>query len=523
MFRMLPILCLLIISGSALAQTESSDEGWDDPSTSDEAGFGDDTPPKAGGDDEAGWGDDDTGFDNAGFADVIGTASVSQEKPRYFTISGTLRTDNAIWLERFDDNPFAKARQNLDLGISFKRGKVRAVGEVHLEYDLAYLVERKSYDRPTLNAYELQVEPREVYAAVGLGPFDLTVGRQVIAWGTGDVISPTDVVNPRDNREPGLADLDDLRIPVLATRLGLYAGSHKFEAMVVHEAFFGFRTPPLGPFSPLPAILGPMVTPALEGRTVRYVDQPGRFISNAQQLFFRWTYSGVGADVNVYLASVLLKDGVILLPDPMVLGGTGPIDLTLNHPRYTMIGQSSAFVVGEFLIHWELGLDLARQINAAGRDAMAIGVEEHNVFNAMFGMTYSGITDLTLALEIGQSLIADGRPKSQGAPIMVGDPVVVIGAAPQPLFPLDEPVYSLRALYSFFRQRMQFSGALTTFGVRAQLGWLMRAELAYSLRDALQVSLGYITYQPSDEPGFLIGLEKHDRIFAKLRWDFVLE
>lgn len=48
---------------------------------------------------------------------------------------------------------------------------------------------------PTEN-FHLSVEPRQVWAAVPLGPFDVTAGLQPLAWGTGYLFNPTSVVYP---------------------------------------------------------------------------------------------------------------------------------------------------------------------------------------------------------------------------------------------------------------------------------------------------------------------------------------
>ncbi|MDP6945441.1 MAG: hypothetical protein QF464_14935, partial [Myxococcota bacterium] len=90
-----------------------------------------------------------------------------------------------------------------------------------------------SYDTATLETYEWLVNTREVQLAASLGDFEVTVGRQIVAWGEGDMLSPIDVVNPRDMREPGQSDLADVRLPVLASRVGYFTGAHRFELMIV--------------------------------------------------------------------------------------------------------------------------------------------------------------------------------------------------------------------------------------------------------------------------------------------------
>ena len=97
-----------------------------------------------------------------------------------FWLTGFLRSDWALWAERFEENPLAKGRQSLDLLTGFSWRFLKLDVAVHAEYDVAYLVERDSYDDATLEAYEGLVNTREVQLAASLGDFELTVGRQIV-------------------------------------------------------------------------------------------------------------------------------------------------------------------------------------------------------------------------------------------------------------------------------------------------------------------------------------------------------
>lgn len=478
---------------------------------------------------EESWEEDD----GVGFEDV--TIEGEPEKitePSNLRISGFFRTDNALWVERFNDNPMAKARQNLDLNLRYAFKGVRLKASLHLEYDLAYLVQRDDYDDATLDAYEWLIQPRELMLAVALGPFDLTIGRQIVAWGEGEVISPLDVVNPRDDREPGLTDLEDARLPVLATRLAYSVAAHTFELMVVHESFFGLRSSPLGPFSPLSALLAADGAEAaglralLAERSIRFVNSPGRFVTNAQQAFFRWRYRGEGGDLALYAASVLFREGVLRLPAVEQLLAMEQIELLLEHPRYAVFGQSGALPLpAALLLRWEVSVDVQRPIN--GGDPAAFPPEytivRHTFLNLMAGLSYTGLENLNATFEFGQSLILDGAPSADGGPLSVDTgATVVVGRSPQLIAAVDAPVLALRVSYSLFRQRLELSAVGTVLGWTAQFGWLARAEVSYQLLDGLKLGLGYITYQPGRETGPFSGLDRHDRLFAKLRWDFLI-
>jgi len=531
---------LTLVLGVALpaathAQT-SDEDGWDDPS--DAVGFG--STPSDGGDaagwddpdDAAGFGssDDNAGFgdgdDAAGFGETSGDSNVAPsssssapDSAGSLVAKGFLRSRVGLWAERFDDNPLAKARQSADVDVRYQwRGQagdtavgLRLVGAVHLEYDAAYLIDRERFDEATLDAYESQIIGGETFAALSLGPLELTAGRQIVAWGHGNLLSPVDVVNPRDNREPGLSDLDDIRLAVLATRAGLFLGAHRLEAMVVHESFFGLRPAPLSEFSPLRAMIteDPTIAPIIEGRTLRYSSVPDRFATGASQYFGRWSYNG-SVDLSFYAASVLDKQGVTTLP-----AGANRVDNTITiplyHPRYTLVGHSGAMPAGNFVVRWEAAAELDRPFlgTDVANETFNLEILERDQVIGMLGFTYAGIDNGQIDIEAQQAYVFDNPDRD--------------GTSLQLLVPAEQPYFAAQYTQSFLRETLRITVVGTVFGATTFLGALGRAEISYDVRDDWQLGLGYVTYLPAKETiGPLYGLTTHDRIFASLRYDFLL-
>ncbi|MCB9788990.1 MAG: hypothetical protein H6744_20115 [Deltaproteobacteria bacterium] len=437
-------------------------------------------------------------------------------EPSPWAFTGFLRSDEALWVERFKGNPLAKARQSLDLALSYKAGIVRLLLTGHGEYDLAYLAQRDSYDKPTLRAYEWQVTTREAFLALSLGRVELTVGRQIVAWGEGDALSPLDVVNPRDLREPGLADLDDLRLATLATRIGWFRGAHRVEAMVIHESDFGYRPAPLSDYSPFRSAIDgdPTARDLLGDREVVWDDRQPRFAFDQQEGLLRWVMKGAGVDLGLYLATVLDDQGVVVLaPADIFDAGTSKLRIGLDHRRYTVIGHSGATSFGDFLLKWELGAELRRpfttgRIEDLSPEGIVAAIGQPNLFGradaellqTMAGLTWSGVTDLTLTLEISK-------------PWLLSD-------VDDLLFDANAPFIALRASWRTLRERVRLDGAFSMIGWTADLGWLVRVQATWAIRDALQLQGGFISYHPGDEFGPLTGLDRHDRVFLGLRWDF---
>jgi len=469
------------------------------------------------------FGDEDESFD-FGDEDADSAAATTEPPSDWrFSLAGFARSDSAVWAERFDTNPLAKARQSVDLtaGVSWRFLKLDVA--LHAEYDFAYLHERESYDAATLETYEWLLNTREVQLAASLGDFEITVGRQIIAWGEGDMLSPLDVVNPRDMREPGQSDLADMRLPVLATRVGWFTGAHRLELMIVHESDFGYRSPPRGPYSGLEAmmssgLLGEMDVGAMVADTElvnRHV-QP-RFALDQQEVYLRWVYKGEGVDLGAYFASFLDPQGVISLDkDGMLdamLGTSESSTMTLgfDHQRYHMLGVSGAWPHRSFLFKWEVSLDVRRPVGVLVDDQLVLASEiaipvqlpgsaPAEVVNLMAGVTWTGVEHLIVGVEFMK-------------PTLVDDP-------DRMLMDMNALTFSLRASYQALDDRLTISAVALFFGWYRQQGWLVRGDVTYDLLDTLQIGLGYISYQPGSEFGALFGLERHDRLFANVRWDF---
>jgi hypothetical protein len=458
------------------------------------------------GDDWGNEGDDDFSFGED-------TKIPTEPPPSNWSLGGFVRSDLALWAERLDDKPLAKARQSLDLKLSYRTGIFRMLLAGHAEYDAAYLIDRDDYDSATIETYEWDGESRELIAALSPGDFEITVGRQIVAWGEGDALSVLDVVNPRDLREPGLADLDDLRLPILATRIGWFPGSHRIEAMVIHESNFGKRPPPLGFFSPLPSLLAEAPPPNILGTRVNimnilaskefdYADKQSRFAWDQQQFLLRWVYKGSGFDLGLYGAYVADQTGVIALPDISTLINEIDIDIILDHPLFWVTGTSGAFVWDSWLFKWEIAAELERHINVGEGKTFppVIESETSNLIGGVLGVTWTGISNLSVSLEASKRWFFD-KPDNL-------------------LLDLHEPFITVRARYRMLRERLTLQAASLFFGLQAQMGWLARVEATYELADGLKLGLGYISYQPGDEFGPVRGLDEHDRVFAQLRWDF---
>ncbi len=460
------------------------------------------------GEDDA-WYNDDFGDEDAiGFDTPESGDQAAIEAPNPLSLDGAFRSQWGAWVERFSGNPFAKGRQNLDLQLRYTRDWFRLLISGHAEYDLAYLHQRSRYDSETLDEYEWLVDLRESVIHATLSWVQLSFGRQTVVWGEGDVLSPLDIANARDLREPGLSDLEDIRLPVLSTKVGVTADAYRIEAMMIHESFFGLRSPPLGPFSPWAEVVGRLdqvfegLEQGLRSRPLAFVDRPGRYSLKNQQGLLRVTRWGRGLDLGFYVASVLDRDGVFVPPTIEALFAPGPLEFVIAHPRYTLVGTSGALPLGDWLIKWELAASVNRALNvlAPAPDNRTHG--RATLLDGMLSWTYSGFSNTFIFLEFQQRFLLTELPKT--------------------LFSTKMPAVALRSRHTFLREDLELHLALSGIGWNFEGGWLARLELRFRAIDHLWASIGLTSYHPGRELSPLSGLNQHDRFFARFRYDFSL-
>lgn len=146
--------------------------------------------------------------------------------------------------------------------------RVRNEGIAKLKYDAAFLddkvtvkvVPRVRVDDDGLSystQQELEDEKKrrpvftleEAHVGAHFGAVDVTVGKQIFAWGTGDIVNPTDVMNPVDYTDL----LDSEKIGIFAVDASVYPTEETRLRLVLAPTFTPSRLPIAGKrFSLLP-------------------------------------------------------------------------------------------------------------------------------------------------------------------------------------------------------------------------------------------------------------------------------
>jgi hypothetical protein len=469
--------------------------------------------PTADSADAVGFGNDAN--DSVGFGDTAfspsaeTTPSLAASEPSPVKLSATLRLQLASRTAPFH---LAKARQLLDLRLEAHHAlgdsltlRFHAAG--HSEADFQVLAHPGDYSSATFDTYGWQVGPREIYAALEWSALELRIGEQIINLGQTDMLSALDIGNPRDLRDPLMTEPEDLRLPVLTSRLGLTLDRTRIEVMLIHEPYFGLRAPPLGEWNPLRKLIleDPTLGPALDGRNLRNRDVPGHRLLDldATQVHARVSWSGPGVDLSFLASDLLDPFGVPSLP-PASAFDAETIEVPVAHPRFFLFGHGGAWTLGPCILRWELAYEHDRPLTVTqiDRELMLWSIARVSALRGVLGLTYAPSTTTQAMLELSQAYLFEAPPTGTAL-----------------LFPAEAPQLAMRVNQMLFKERLTLAAFAYFIGVSPFNAWAARFDMRYDVTDDIEAAVGFTTYQPTGHFGVFYGFKGHDRLMFSLRWN----
>lgn len=347
-------------------------------------------------------------------------------------------------------------------------------------YDAAYEIKgRDKFTSEVLDNYENELEFRQVYILGSLSDhLDIKAGRQTVVWGKSDNIRVTDVLNPLDTREFGLTDIEDLRLPVVMTRVDAYTGSWNLTGIAVHEIRFNKNAEYGSDFYP-----GASPPPP--------EDKPSNSIDNTE---FAVAINGMfsGWDMALYWADIY-NDAA----HREVVAPGSPPQMELKHARLTMFGTALNVVKGNWLFKAETAhFDGVKFFNNAG--------QTYRRTDVLAGFEYSGFQDTTISIEAVNRYIHDFDAVLEQPPDNTTK---------------DEFQSVGRISRTFWNQTLTLTLLASTFGVTGQDGALQRFSAEYDVNDAVQVNGGVVLYHSGDLAHFRT-IGDSDRIYFEINYSF---
>lgn len=268
---------------------------------------------------------------------LLGSAALAQVK---YDLGGELSADFGVAVDGYIPVAAAGLTLRLDgeVGAGFFPDAV-FLAEVHARYDAA------NPDAP------FAVRLGRAYATAYLGPIDLSVGNQVVSWGSTDVLSPVDVLNPRDLSYP-IADPAKQKLATPMIRAVAHASGGVTVDVVLVPVFVASEVPGVRWQPGLDLPPGVIIV----GLSDPVVARPAVELAN-MQFGVRATLDlniGGGADVSaMYYRGFRHLPSVAYVPVPTAEPGQFIVQPLLAYDPIQVLGLDFSAVVGQFVLRGE--------------------------------------------------------------------------------------------------------------------------------------------------------------------------
>ena len=388
------------------------------------------------------------GFDDT----ATSTESDSVEENNAFGFTGKLTEQIAYSL--YSDTPHnaissLKSSLLLDYEHKFENGwRVKTNAKTY--YDAIYDIRgTDKFSKEELDELQSEMELYDAYVEGSITDnLDMKLGRQVVVWGRSDTIRVTDVLNPLDNRRPGMVDIEDLRLPVTMAKFDYFIGDWRITPIAILEQRFS-KNPPFGSvFNPLP-----IVTPANESYDdITYALSVGGEFS--------------GWDVNFYAAQVRNDEGQLILSSE-----TQPKP-SIAHDKIEMYGTALNVITGSWLFKTELAYFDGLKYSTTGN-------KEFSRTDVLLGVEYNGIADALISYDIVSRNIGQFDDR------LITEPI-----------PLQKNAYqhAFRVSADFMNATLKANYLISLFGEKLDEGGFQRAWVKYELSDGVNMNIGVVDY-----------------------------
>ena len=366
-------------------------------------------------------------------------------------------------------------------------------------YDALPEKNREAYDQYRQSLMENEL--REAYFQISpLSFMDLKLGRQIMIWGTADSLSVVDVLNPRDNRVPGLIDVEDARLPLNALKVDFYAGNWNLSAVAIPDIRFG-KNPDYGSeyyFYSIPDNF------SAENNILPKEEIPESGTENAEYgVSFQGNFSGW--DWMLYHADFYNDQPRVVFefnPPPL---GSGLETKSRVHDRLKLNGTGISLVSGSWL--WKAEAAQVSGFRFYGTD------QEYERQDLMFGIEYAGISDASLGFEISRRSYPDFDSILENPPNNADEHVV-------------QSAFNYRQ--DFWNQTLHLNSFALILGESWNKGTTARISLDYDWFDAFSVGGGWLVYQKGSDSeyssstslAFAKQISRNDRIFLETAYSF---
>lgn len=332
---------------------------------------------------------------------------------------------------------------------------------------------------------EVDLVVREGYLDYTRGRFDLRLGRQIITWGTGDLIFINDVFPKDYNAFYSGRPMEYLKVPVDGLKMGIASDVVSAEVLVI-PTFEANRLPDSRRFylyDPYPSV------------TNRTSERPDKRLRDVELAVRLYRYFG-STDVSLYAYR-----GFSRMPGirPDVL--PNPSALTYFYPELAVYGASASFTLLGGVANIEGGYYDSLE-DRSGTDPAV----ENSRWKFLAGYRKEIGTDFTVGLQYYMELMEDYNRYRNALP------------AGSPKDDRVRDYATLRLTKMLLYQTLK----LSLFGMYSPSDedYLLNPEGSYKLTDEITFTIGGNIFGGRTGVTPFGQLEKNDNVYANLRYEF---
>ena len=338
---------------------------------------------------------------------------------------------------------------------------------------------RFKYTQEFLDEYEDEVRADELFIRYSATPWvSITAGKQIVVWGTSDNLRVVDIINPLDNRELGIDDIENIRLASNMLKVDAQIDDWMLSGMIITEVEQD-QNPVYGsPYFVFPGKLPAFKSPKSE--------------RNKHSFEYALSLSGKISDIDVhsYIASIYNNQSHLELDLQ-----TGNVSRYLA--KLNMLGFTGTTGRGNWIYKSELAY-------FNGFKFMNSQDAEFARTDAMFGVEYYGLTDASLAIEVAYKKILNFKNIIESSPEM-----------PQE----TEQNFAIRFNGDYLHNSLHILVLAMASGPVGSDGNIIRLAADYDVRDAVTLTLGGVLFGGGES--FLFQqLSGNDQIFAKAKFSF---
>ena len=416
---------------------------------------------------------DDGGFDDGGFdqpTEVEYVAEIVPEKATSITGSVALdihyNTKNNLDYSRLNVNANIDIEHKMDNGSKI-RSNIKANKDLIFNSGLSNFTVTPSGYESDIGVDQLSIE-NSISDNV-----DIKIGRQIVTWGVSDLIRVNDVLNPTDNRVPGLVDIKDLKIGRTMTKVDYYTDGATYQAVLLHENIFS-KYPRYGSdFKSSPDIT---------------IEKPDSNIKNTG-LGLSIKKSFTTSDLSLYYLNTYA--------DKPYMSNS-----RLNYDnRVSRYGIAYNEVYGGFLLKAEVSYEDKVKYNESPNM-----VVEKPVTKALLGFDYNGFKDTSVTYEVSKQ--------------RVGSYTDALNNQQNGFLRKTATTQALRVSKRYMNDTLSINATAMIAGVTPSDGGVFKLGGEYDIDDVSDVKFGYIDYLSSESNPAVDANKDNDRIYLTYTYKF---